>query len=396
MARNDNNWTRNARKLGARKSSSSRAFLGDDQEDENHGPGLLYVLAEKYPNACRKSSASTSTRQRSVTAPAWHYAKIVAEAKLPDAAKQKVLEDAARDKNRPSVIAAGIYYLRRFDPKLAKELLLKARAIVPDDETADAALASTVAEGTDVETWQALARATQRVNESGRIDMVCAVSCAKTPEGRMHRIAFLTEYLVDELTPMCRGPCRASRSAAHRRDASGGPSADRNKAVPDGLGRRVRVGGTPRRESRIVALSGSSAFGSEGRIAALTRRTELRSPSARSGGFHGGTRICVNSARRTRLVFPNRPLCYSECMSLTTLPKTAHPGAAGGRNVCLPLRREGAAHRLRTRPRLRPLRTLHRGCPTYVETSQRGRFAARPHLPHAAASSTARSRSMTT
>jgi hypothetical protein len=191
------NWYAEARKLGEEKHILSR-ILGEDEDDEQFRPGLLWLLAEKYPQHLPEVfRKAIDTRKKHVLF-AWEYVKIIAESRIPNADKQKILEYAAKQDN-PNIRAAGIYYLRRLNlnPKFAKEQLLLGLAKISDHpQEQNAGLAFIVAEGSDPDEWKAFLRAF-RANEDTRLELLCAVLCAKTPEGHKHRLAFLTEYLND-------------------------------------------------------------------------------------------------------------------------------------------------------------------------------------------------------
>jgi hypothetical protein len=188
-------WYAEARKLGEEKYILSRLFSTDEGE-EQFRPGQLWLIADKYPqrlpDVFRKG---IDAYPHSLFA--WKYAKVVAGSKLPDADKKKALEFAATQ-NEPRTRAAGIYYLRRFDPKLAKERLLHGLKNPEEPREDDAVLAFIVAEGTDPDEWKALAIAIRRASASRQIDTICAVLCATTPGAQKDRLAFLTEFLTDE------------------------------------------------------------------------------------------------------------------------------------------------------------------------------------------------------
>jgi hypothetical protein len=189
-------WHATANKHGEEKYILSRV-LGDDEDDHEFRPGLLWLLAEKYPQRLPEVFRTAVDTRIGHARYAWEYARAVAGARIPDADKRKVLEHAAAQ-DQPGVREAGIYFLRPLDPKRAKERALRALAEIPGYRDGDAALAFVVAEGADADEWAALARAVRRANAARQIDLLCGVLCAKTPEGRKHRIAFLTQYLADE------------------------------------------------------------------------------------------------------------------------------------------------------------------------------------------------------
>ncbi|QJW93775.1 hypothetical protein [Frigoriglobus tundricola] len=202
-------WFADANKLGEEKYLMERLF----SEDVYFPDTVLWLLAEKYPQrlsevahkffdkvAARGFYAWNSDN-------AWYFSKAVAGARISDADKRTILEYAARHTD-PVSRTAGIYYLRPFSPKLAKNRLLRSLSeletepMVPQRGFRNAvpqySLAKIVAEGTDPEEWKALALAVRRANVADRIEFLGAIASATTPHARKHRLAFLADYLTDD------------------------------------------------------------------------------------------------------------------------------------------------------------------------------------------------------
>jgi hypothetical protein len=190
-------WFADAHKLGEVKYVVSR-ILGVDEKDDEFRAVLFDLLAEKYPQHLPGVFRALIDERPNHHVHAWNYAKAIADAPLPPADKRKIFEYAAIQE-QPTLRAAGIYYLRPFDPKMAKGLLLLGLAqmpVVPD--VSETHLAGIVAEGTDPDEWRALGLAVRRAEVGARIRMLAVIARKTTPAGRKHRIAFLAEYLRDD------------------------------------------------------------------------------------------------------------------------------------------------------------------------------------------------------
>jgi hypothetical protein len=185
-----------ASKLGEEKYILSR-ILGDEESDDQLRPGLMWLLAEKYPQRLPEVFRKCIDTRPEHALYAWEYAKLVAESRIPEADKRKVLEYAAT-KDHPQVSMAGIYYIRRFDPKFAKEKILLGLKGDVEFDLGTIYLPFIVAETRDPDEWKALTLAMRSAIRSGQVNMICAVLCAKTPNAKKERLAFLRDFLTDE------------------------------------------------------------------------------------------------------------------------------------------------------------------------------------------------------
>jgi hypothetical protein len=190
-------WIADAEKLGEEQYLMTR-ILGEDEKDEEPRLTLFWLLTEKYPERVPAVYRALIDKRPGHRDFSLRYAKAIADGPLPAAEKRKILEYAAIQES-PAHRWAGIYYLRPYDPKLAKGLLLAALANMPNDPSeSEARLALIVAEGTDPEEWQMLSKTVRRLDPGTRLELLRMISLAKTVEGRTLRLAFLAEYLTDD------------------------------------------------------------------------------------------------------------------------------------------------------------------------------------------------------
>jgi hypothetical protein len=189
-------WYAAARKLGEEKYIVSR-IPGEDETDEQFRPGLLWLLAEKYPQRLPEVFRKCIDTRPQHSLFAWEYAKLVSESRIPEADKRKVLEYAAT-RDQPEVSMAGIYYIRSFDPKFAKEKILLGLKGDVEFDLGTIYLPFIVAETRDPDEWKALALAMRRAIRSGQVNMICAVLCAKAPGAKKERLALLRDFLTEE------------------------------------------------------------------------------------------------------------------------------------------------------------------------------------------------------
>jgi hypothetical protein len=214
-------WYSTARKLGEEKYIVSR-IPGEDETDAQLRPGLLWLLAEKYPQRLPEVFRKCVDTRPGHSQFAREYAKFVADSRIPEADKRKLLEYSTT-RLQHQFSAEAIEYLRRFEPKFAKEQIIQNLKSQADFSTGSAVLAFIVATRADEDEWKALAHTLRRAKPSKQIDMISAVLCAKTPGAQKERLAFLADFLTDEA--LASGP-KDRRAPAEARHFAEGQLAD--------------------------------------------------------------------------------------------------------------------------------------------------------------------------
>jgi hypothetical protein len=190
-------WFADAHKLGEGKYLATR-ILGDREGDVYFRAMMFWLLTEKYPERLSGVFRAVIDARPNQHHAAWHYAKAIAESPVPEADARKALEYAATQENS-ALRAAGIYYLRPFDPTRAHELLLRGLAAMPTHPVGDeVALAGIAAEGTDADEWKALSLAVRRADAASRVELLGEIARAKTSKAHKQRLAFLADYLTDD------------------------------------------------------------------------------------------------------------------------------------------------------------------------------------------------------
>jgi hypothetical protein len=190
-------WFAQVRKLGEEQYVKS-GVIRKEKEREWINDTLFWLLCEKYPKRLPEVYRDLIDKHSDLDYSSWEFARAVAQGPLPVAEKQRVLEYAASQTN-PNHRAAGVKYLRNFDPKRADELLLAALDRLPSKVTWEhLPLVELAAQRHRPEEWRALGLAVRRAETESRIGLLKVIGEETAAESGRARLALLTEYLTDD------------------------------------------------------------------------------------------------------------------------------------------------------------------------------------------------------
>jgi hypothetical protein len=184
-------WYAAALKLGEAKYLTTR-LLGEDDKQDVPREMLLRLIADKYPERLPDVFRKIIDTRPRLQEHAWMFARAIEDGPVPPPDKHKLFEYAAR--SGYPVRAAGIHFLRPYDPERAKKLLLAALA----EPSSEVELARTVAEGTDPDEWRAFGLALRQAHPLDRIFLLDRMLEAEAPAARKLRLALAAEYLTDD------------------------------------------------------------------------------------------------------------------------------------------------------------------------------------------------------
>jgi hypothetical protein len=190
-------WFAQARKIGEEKYIVARVLGSEDKPFLNEQ--LFWLVCTKYPKRVPEIYRKLiDDRDSNLAYHSWWFAKAVAMGPLPVAEKRKVLEYAARQAE-PHHRAAGVAFLRFFDPEQARDLLTagldQLSAHLSDGAMT---LAEVAAQRDDPHEWQSLAKAVRGADIGSRLELLKVIAEEPSQANRKLRLAFLAEYMTDD------------------------------------------------------------------------------------------------------------------------------------------------------------------------------------------------------